>query len=528
LVDEDLPFLDGCVPLDIFGEATDPAALAFITGGQQISSSSNRQVVYTFNIGTTIVELPAGPLDIVVGYEARVEDSEFAPSVGQRVPITRNTIAQPLSGGFDTSEYYFEINAPLVSEDLDIPLVESLELGFAFRDQEFNTSAPLGFEDRSVSENVYSGSLRWGIVEDVAIRSTYATAFRNPSINELFNPASQAFVLGADPCDFRSVDLGPNPAARRANCESIGIDTNTFVSNIQDGTISGGIVSGNPFLNPETSEAYSVGVVFTPRWVDNLQITADYYNLEIEDSINDVDFPILAATCFDSNDFPNEQACSTFVRDANFQVISASEQPANVAVSTFESIALNIFYNFDVSDAVKLFGGSGDTDYGSISIRSQSQRNITNEFQATPASETTEDVGDFADPDWLGTIDTDYTYKNLRVNWRVRWQAGVSINALNQILFADGSTIQSFEGQLDDGTTVDVFSAGLTNRTGSRFIHDLSIGYELGQNTTIQANILNVAGRAPDENGAIADANGHFGVDERLGRRFSLRVNHRF
>jgi outer membrane receptor protein involved in Fe transport len=529
LVDEDLPFLDGCVPLSLFGETASPEALEFITGGQQISSSSNRQVVYNFNIGSTLVELPAGPLDFVVGYEARLEDSEFTPAVGARVPITRSTISQPISGGFSTSEYYAEMIVPLISEEMDIPFVQSFELTGAFRNQEFTTEAPRGFNDRSVDENVYSASLRWSINEDVSIRGTFATAFRNPDVNELFTPQNQTFISGDDPCDARSVTLGPNPDVRAANCRSIGIDTTTFVSSIQDGTISGGIISGNPDLNPETSEAYSVGLVYTPSYVEDLQITIDYYNLEIEDSINDVDFEILAATCFDSNDFPNEPACNTFVRDANNQVISASEQPANVAFSTFESVAFNVFYKFDVQEAFNLFGGSSDTYMGEFGIRSQSQHNITNEFQATAASETTEDVGDFADPDWIGTVDLDYTYNDLRINWRTRWQSSVLIDSLEQITYAPVEATNSFTGTLSDGTEVEVFTAdGFSNETDARFVHDLSIGYVIGENTLVQANVLNVLGRKPDENGPVADAFNHFGVDERLGRRFSIRVNHKF
>jgi len=529
LVDEDLPFLDGCVPLSLFGSTASPEALEFITGGQQISSSSNRQVVYTFNLGSTIVELPAGPLDFVVGYESRLEDSDFTPAVGARVPITRSTISQPISGGFNTSEYYAEVSVPLVAPDMDIPLVQALEFTGAFRNQEFTTEAPRGFNDRSVDESVYSASLRWSMIDDVSIRATYATAFRNPDVNELFTPANQTFISGDDPCDARSVSLGPNPDVRRANCESIGIDTTTFVSSIQDGTISGGLILGNPNLNPETSTAYSAGVVFTPTFVENLQITVDYYNLEIEDAINDVNFEILAATCFDSNAFPNEPACATFARDEDFQVISATNQPANVAISSYESVAINLFYKFDVNEAFNFLGGSNDSYLGEVSIRSQNQHNITDEFQATPASEVTEDVGDFADPEWIGTFDVDYIYKDLRINWRMRWQNSVLIDSLEQVVYAADVDTNSFTGTLTDGTEVTAFTAdGFSNETDYRVINDLSIGYTWNENTIIQANILNVLDRKPDANGLVAEAFNHYGVDEELGRRFSIRINHKF
>jgi iron complex outermembrane receptor protein len=109
----------------------------------------------------------------------------------------------------------------------------------------------------------------------------------------------------------------------------------------------------------------------------------------------------------------------------------------------------------------------------------------------------------------------------------MRWQSGVAIDALDQILYGAISEVTTVEGQLDDGTAVDMYS-GLTNRTDARFIHDLSVSYILAENTTVQANIRNILGRKPTKAGRIADANGHFGVDEELGRRFSVRVNHKF
>ena len=506
LVDEDIPFLDGCVPLNLFGSQASPEALDFITGGTQLASSNNLQTVWTANIGSYLFELPAGYVDFVIGTERRIEKGEYNPSVGLRVPITRSSVSRPVKGGFDTEEYYAEIAVPIISDDMGIPFVQSLEFSGAYRYQEFNTQAPRGYDDRTTDADVYQASLKWQVNEDLGLRGTYATAFRNPSIQELFQPASQSFILGDDPCDSRTVGLGPNPEVRRANCESIGIDTDTFISNIQDGTISGGVVSGNPGLEPETNKSYSAGVIYTPSYVEGLEIAIDYYNLEIEDSIADVDFEIQAATCFDSNNFPNEAACDSFVRDENNQVISATNQPANVALSTFESVTARVFYEFSLADM------------GDISIDAFTQHNITNEFQATPASEVTEDVGDFADPDWLGTVDTTWTYGDWLVSHRMRWQTSVLIDPLDQRLYASSWEVQ------EDGS----YSGNLTNKSGSRFINDLSVRYTVTENTSVQLNILNMLDRKPDANGSIAEAAGHYGVDERLGRRFSVRFNSKF
>jgi outer membrane receptor protein involved in Fe transport len=506
LTDEDLPFLDGCQPLNLFGSQASDASLDFITGGSQMSQASNMQTVYTFNLGGSAFDLPAGPLDYVVGVERRIEKSKYEPAVGGRVPITRSSIDRPVNGGYDTNEYYVEIVAPVISSDMDIPFVESFEVSGAYRYQEFNTNAPEGFEDRSTEEDVVQASMKWVINSDLSLRATYATAFRNPSINELFQPTQQSFISGDDPCDARYVGLGPNPTARKANCESLGIDTDTFTSSISDGTISTGYVSGNPDLDPETSKSYTYGLAWTPNFVENLQIGLDYYNLEIEGAINDVTFETLAANCYDSPDFPNEAACDTFTRGDDNQVIRAGNQPANVALATFEAVSLSVFYSHDLGE------------WGNLNIASTTQHNITNENQATATSEIQEDVGDFADPEWTGTFDVNWMYEDLFVSHRVRWQNRTLIDSLEQRLY-------SYNYQRsEDGTLTGDF----TNENASRFLHDLSIGYTLGTSTTVQLNIQNLLDRTADDLTATSFGAGQFGLDERLGRRFSLRFNHKF
>ena len=101
---------------------------------------------------------------------------------------------------------------------------------------------------------------------------------------------------------------------------------------------------------------------------------------------------------------------------------------------------------------------------------------------------------------------------------RVRWQNEVLIDPLRQRLYASNWEVQ------EDGS----YAGNLTNKSDSRFINDLSVRYTFDESTTVQLNILNLLDRKPDENGAISAAAGHFGVDERLGRRFSLRLNSKF
>lgn len=519
LVDEDLPFLDGCQPLSLIGNTASPEAIDFILGGgPRFTNSENEQVVWQANFGGDLIELPAGMALFNVGVESRREFSTFTPGAALTTPISRSSVSQGVRGEAITREVYGEVSVPLVSEDMGIPLVQNLSFDGAVRYQEFDTKGPNGLGG-TTDTTVYQLSARWQPVQDISFRGTYATSFRNPTFVDLFLPATQTFILGADPCDSRSVGLGPNPDVRAANCAADGIDTSTFISNIQDGTISNGQISGNPGLQPEESVAFSLGAVIQPRWIEGLDIAVDYYNVEIDQFINDVTWPILGATCYDSNAFPNEPACDTFRRDpVTRQVVFASEQPANVAVSNFESITIRAFYGFDVNDALGLFGLNPGRDYGSLSFDSFTQHNITNEFQATPASEVTEDVGDFGDPKWIGTFDTAYSLDKFRATWRIRWQNSVLIDPLEQVVYATEFEPVTYNG-------VNGFVANATNETDARFIHDFSVAYQLLDNVSLQANVLNAFDRDPSD---LQEAVGHYGIDELLGRRFVYRINVEF
>jgi outer membrane receptor protein involved in Fe transport len=169
-------------------------------------------------------------------------------------------------------------------------------------------------------------------------------------------------------------------------------------------------------------------------------------------------------------------------------------------------VTIRAFYTFDLADM------------GSITVDAFTQHNITNEFQATPDSELQEDVGDFGDPEWIGTFDTSWRYQDFLVSHRIRWQNAVKIDSLDQTLYSANYT------EDDDG----LYSGSFGNKTDARFIHDLSVSYTMTDYASVQVNIQNLLDRKPDGAGRIAFAAGHFGLDERLGRRFSVRFNAKF
>ena len=320
---------DTCVPLNLFGSGrSSPAALNYIlskAGG----STANTQRVFTADVSGPLFKLPGGDFSIALGAETRHETSDFEPSAFYRggpdpdptvdenedgdptddfVSFYQGVPIQPVKGKFTTKELFGEINADIISPNNDIPAIYSLDAQAAAR---------------YVHHSVAGGAVTWTVgsryapVRDIAFRGNFTHAIRAPSIQESTIPTSTFFSSATDPCDKDNLGLGPNPATRAANCASSGplgvpddYQQNTGVTFLQG-------IRGNPDLKNETSNAFSLGTVFTPRFIPHLNISADYVRVKLKDAITNFSATQVLNACYDSTDFPNNFFCSLVRRVPN-------------------------------------------------------------------------------------------------------------------------------------------------------------------------------------------------------------------
>jgi len=539
ITDGDLPFVDGCVPLNLFGEGNQsPESLAFINGGPRITSSDIGQRVFTANIGTDLFELPAGAVGIVAGFENRREKAQFTPGLGTAIPITRSSPFPPTSGKLNTTEFYGEALIPIFSSDWNVPGFDLLEIEGSIRSVRNSITDPSGVNTAD-SVLAWEGGGRWSPVEDVTFRGSYTASIRTPSLVELFSPKVQAFISDDDPCDFRDLGQGPNPAARQANCLAaaaaagfggavigtgpsdpagrVGLIldptaapgsalANSFDSIVSNATIIGSS-SGNPELVPEEARSWTVGVVLEPRWVDNLVITADFFNINIGNRIEQFELIDIFETCFDdATMFPNV-ACGSFVRGSDFQVIDATEQFLNAASSNLRALSLQMLYEFDLAGAVGNVSNSwGDKDLGGVRFNWNLLRTFNDVTTIVPTRLGDQDAGDFADPTWQGTFDTVWEKGPMRFFYRVEYQDSPLLDEVGNDFFVDDNNEFVFE-------------------TRARLIHNMSLAYTLFDTTTVQFSVDNLLDRKPNR---LETAIGYFGIDEQLGRRYTFRLRSQF
>jgi len=202
--------------------------------------------------------LPAGEVGVAMGVEARrethadirdplVNGSEpFADPVTGLVSLSSAVgvnITPSTSGHRTVYSAYTEFAVPIISPEMNIPLVKEVDLQLAGRYEHYSDFGSVAKPKAAVA---------WDVVDGVRLRASWEQGFKAPNL-ETTNPFT--FARAQTVTDYLrcAADLKTGKIANFTACsESAGV---TYFE------------SGNPELKPETSESYDVGAVFQPTFI---------------------------------------------------------------------------------------------------------------------------------------------------------------------------------------------------------------------------------------------------------------------
>lgn len=161
------------------------------------------------------------------------------------------------SGNREVYSAFAEALIPLVSEDMNIPLVHSLELQLAGRFEDFSDST---------SALVPRAALAWRPVEDILFRGAYSQGFRAPNLIQINDQGTT-----------RS-----NSVVQAVECvaEILKGDEDDVPDCGTRGTID--LRTGATTLEPEETESINLGAVVSPSFIPGLTLTADYWRVKQE------------------------------------------------------------------------------------------------------------------------------------------------------------------------------------------------------------------------------------------------------
>ncbi|MBK1639912.1 TonB-dependent receptor domain-containing protein [Rhodothalassium salexigens] len=484
--------IDECVPSNIFGPGSlDDEAVAYMTTDLNDAAEIEQLVVTGNLVGELFDPFGAGDAALAVGIEYRREDSAFTPS---QLPVINNTFGnaiQPTVGRFDVMEGYAEVNVPLLKDQF---LAETLSITGSVRQSHYDTIG---------STTTWAAQGIWSPVSDVILRGGRALAIRAPNIGELFQAPSQTFAQIDDPCSADNLDENPEVAAnRRRNCAALGIpddylDPNPNASNP-------GVNSGNINLQEERSRSYWAGITVTPRWLPNFTLTADFYDIVIEDAIQAVPIQRVVDDCVDGS-APSATLCQQFTRDPlTFEIIDFIQSDINTGFLNNRGVDFQATYFQDVANIVSLVRET-DQDWGQLRGSIRGTRFLRFNDQSDPNDPETfdTDLGQLGFPDTRFNLDVSWHWRNFSLGWEMDWQSSQS----RFDRFAR-------ESQEDDDKSPFADS-------GSFAQHDFNVSYTFHENISFRAGVVNVFDNDPRP---WAQNN----VFDIFGRRFFVGVNTRF
>lgn len=462
-----------CVPLNLFGGPGTISGdmLDYITF-DSVARSGLTMKDYTFNTGGDLFELPAGMVGMAIGLERREESGYDTPDPLTATGESSGNQRDATTGSFRLDEAYVE---------LSIPVLENLLLTPAMR-----------FSDHSTfgSESTAKVGLEFRPFDELLVRATWAEGYRSPSISQLFGGNADSFPNLTDPCNTVTDTGTPIDVSGLPGCAGVPAGYRQGNQQIRETRVS------SPDLGPETSTSQTVGFVYNPSWLEGLEMTLDYYSIEVEDSIGRYGPARLLEEASEGNAFAQQ-----FIdRDAGGNVTDIRNFLLNAGTYEVEGVDFYTAYRLP------------ETAFGTFKVSFDMSYFITNSFDGD--EQLGIQYGDTGYPRIKGTLGLDWMMGNWDAHWDTRY-----IHSMQTYLGSFGYTEED----------------GVTPVLPSYIVHDLSVGYALDQyNTKLTFGIENVFAKEPKpegtNNGNAYSAN-NFSVaeyDVNMDRFVYLRATVRF
>ena len=311
----------------------------------------------------------------MLGFEYR-EDSlsriadDISQTPGGRGLTGTGGATLPVAGDIDVFELFGELELPIVQ---DAPLVRELGLKAGYRWSDY-TTAGLDPQTRAATSNdftaeTYFVGASYAPLDDLRFRVNFSRAIRAPNVFDLFVGANTSLTdlsTGEnglfDPCASgpdAAGNTGITPKASFEACARTGV-TRAQYGRIEDNPAGqfNIITGGNAQLEPETADTVTFGVVFTPRFVEGLSVSLDWFDIEVTDAIGTIPAQASLDGCIEGGAGAGV-FCSLIQRDTfgtlwlsndgpGGRIAGISEQNANIARIETRGVDLGITYSLDM------------------------------------------------------------------------------------------------------------------------------------------------------------------------------------
>jgi outer membrane receptor protein involved in Fe transport len=487
----------GCVPVSIFGLGSiTPEAGKYLTPTRTSNDIFERQVAGA-SLSGALFELPAGPVAVAAGVEYRKDRFQSTPSAMDLNKEYGAASSNALAGSFDVKEVFGEVRIPVLK---DKPFFDTLALEGAAR-----------YSDYSTIGGVFTWKLggEYAPVSWVRFRGAYNRAIRAPNINELFAARGQGFTGGTDPCarpnltaaDARSDALKQFCVAQGVPAADIATFTQATLGLTQE-------TGGNPNLHEEKSKTYTIGAVISPPFIPRLNITADYFDVEVTGAITTINAQQTLNDCYTGLN-ANSPTCKSVFRLPSGQIDFVRTNQNNIGALKVRGLDVQADYRVPLPGFFE-FGGE-PANLSLQAVGSWLFERSTQVLSTVPAQDCagfygagcSSGTGGFIIPDFKLNLNATYTSGPLTVRGQ-----GRMIGGLEAYKTVKPNTI--------------------VKSAPSVWYFDLTTTVDLSKNFTFFAGVNNLFDKMPPILGTtfVGDANVDVSLYDTLGRRYfaGLRV----
>ncbi len=316
-----------------FYSVMSPEDFASFTGYATSRSRTQSQMLRAQITNADLFSLPGGSAGLAIVAEAGDEEWEYVPHPGYLDGSVWGTTA--VAGGGDRDSYS-------LTSELRLPVAEPLTVTLAGRYDAFKASG------RTIDKPTYSLGLEYRPLDSLLVRGKYGTAFRSPTLPDLYQGLSGYYTFVTD--YVRCAELGFEPG-NTANCPAQFANRQVF-----------GQQAGSVDLQPINADVWSAGVVWSP--IARMSLSIDYHNWDISDEVNQQNSDALMRQeyrCREGLDDINSALCvatlDQVTRNETNQVVEIFTPKVNVSRQTLEAVTAGLNYAFEAGafgDLLKL------------------------------------------------------------------------------------------------------------------------------------------------------------------------------
>jgi outer membrane receptor protein involved in Fe transport len=499
----------GCTPINMFGAGNlSTEAIDFLRLPPLRNETTRNQMLAGIFARGPLLDTRAGPVEAVVGAEWRKDDGSFIadPFIASGDSMTRGDAQnQDVVGEEEVTEVYAELLVPLAEGALFADYL-AVEVGGRY-----------SYYDNAGSSDTYKAGLQWVPVPGLRFRGMFQRSVRAPNLREAFEKQDidEGLLVTDDPAtDPCSASANPIETGNLENCVATGLPAD------QVGTFEASpfpvqfVRGGNPDLEPETADTLTLGIVITPAAVPNLQVSVDYFDIDLSGEIGPLD-PINA--CFDvAND--ERLFCDQIRRDpTTFNVNEVLEFNVNRGALKTSGFDTQLSYSVELPSRLTI-GNAGASLTADI-VWSHLRELLS---QETPFSSVVECAGTFGQP-CRNRVDG-MTWPTDRVTTRLRYDSG-NLSAYVNWRWIARTDNGVFELARLIGFPVEDVNSAVPYAAAKNYF-DTGLAYRFGDHVTVGLTIANLTDTDPPMMANwVWDKNTDTRMYDIFGRSYTLSVS---